>query len=232
MGSMRGAPLPRAAARVPWCRRSRWRGTVAPAAPPGSAPHAAHLVYVPFAQSPVSVVTVVVRTDGDPLRYVAAARAAVAAVDPMLPLNEVAPLPRLMRTALSAQRFRGILLGVFATLGLLIAALGVYAVTAEGVGERTREVGSRMALGATAQGVVRLLVLEAMARVGVGIAAGLAVSRLVGVAIRKLLVGADGVDAASVVAVAALLALVAAVAAWLPVRRAAAIPSSVALSAE
>ncbi|HVE78893.1 MAG TPA: FtsX-like permease family protein [Gemmatimonadaceae bacterium] len=190
------------------------------------------MVYLPFAQSPVAAVTVVARTDGDPLRYVPAARSAVAAVDPVLPLNEVAPLARLMDAALSAQRFRGVLLGVFAALGLLIAALGVYAVTAQGVGERTREVGIRMALGATSQSVVRLLVLEAMTWVGVGIAAGVVVSRLAGVAIRKLLFGAGGVDAAAVFAVVAVLAAVAAVAAWLPVRRAAAIPPSVALSAE
>jgi hypothetical protein len=140
----------------------------------GAALAPAPTLYVAYAQNSASVsaATLVVRTTGPPENAVAAVRAAVLEVDPDLPLEGVGPVGQFMSNTLGPDRFRGTLLGLFAALGLLLATVGIYGVTACAVEERTRELGVRMALGAGARGVWWLVVGQAVKTVACGAFAG------------------------------------------------------------
>ena len=189
-------------------------------------------LYLPYAQNSFPLVSFVVRATSSPAQLAGPLRDAIWSVDPNLPLDDIVPLEQLLDVSLSAPRFRTVLLFIFAVVGLVIASLGVYAVTAHSVAERTREVGIRMALGASGGSVVRLLVLDAMTWIAVGLATGVLAALAMGSAIRGLLYDATGADAESLAAVSALLALVALVAAYLPVRKAASLAPTSALAAD
>lgn len=119
------------------------------------------------------------------------------------------------------QRSLGALLGMFAVAGLLLAAVGLYAVTAHSVAQRTQEIGVRMALGATAGQVVGSFVRRNALPLGLGLATGLAGAAALGHALQAFLIGVEAVDGITLLFVAALLAGVALVASLVPARRAA-----------
>lgn len=174
---------------------------------------------------------VVVRaTDAD--AAAAAIRRAVAAADPQVPLLRLRSLQELMSASVSLQRFIALLLGVFAGLALLLTAVGIYGTVAYAARLRTHEIGVRMALGARAEDVLRLVVAQGMRAVLVGLALGvvasLALTRLLG----WLLYGVRPTDPLTFAAVALLLAGVALFASWLPARRAARVDPMVALRTE
>jgi putative ABC transport system permease protein len=140
----------------------------------GQAPEG--ILYLPYAQNnnvnaPVSLV---VRTAGDPRNYAAAVKSAVWQVDPAQPLSSMATLEQFLADSLGPQRFRSVLLGVFGGVGLLLATVGIYAVTTRSIAERTREVGVRLALGGQPRHVWLTLARRTLTSFGVGLAAGLA----------------------------------------------------------
>jgi len=163
-----------------------------------------------------------IRTRGDPGRIVPALRAAVAAIDNTLPLSEVKPMNEELGIALLPARLSGAVLGIFGILGLIMAVIGMYGVMAYSVAQRTREIGIRMAIGAAASDVVRLIMRQGLALVlvgaGIGLAGAIAVSRL----IAGVLYGGGANDPLTFVAIPVVLVAVATLATWLPARRAAA----------
>jgi putative ABC transport system permease protein len=179
-------------------------------------------VYVSYNQNNAAIapVSLVVRTKGDPLALVPAVRAAVFAADPAQPIDSVTTLEQFMGDSLGPQRFRSMLLLVLGGIGLTLAALGVYGVTARSVEERSRELGVRQALGASPAGLLRLVVGQALRVVCIGLVVGGAIAAgAASVLLNTLpnLEQAEGWWAAPAVAV---LAAVAAVAAAVPARRA------------
>jgi putative ABC transport system permease protein len=162
----------------------------------------------------------------------ATVREALSRVDPTLPVGRVLPLEDVLATSLAARRFPLQLLAVFAALALLLSAVGIYGVTSYAVAQRTREIGVRMAIGASAAKVVGMVLASALRTVGIGLLLGtlgaLAGARL----IASQLYGVSARDPLTFAAIAALLALVALAASGIPALRAARIEPMTALRAE
>jgi putative ABC transport system permease protein len=182
--------------------------------------------FVPYAQAGKSayytplVMTLAVKTTGDPLLLAPPVRQAVRALDNIVPISEVRSLEDVVGASIGSRRFTTTLLTTFASLALLLAGIGIYGVIAYGVSQRTYEIGLRMALGAEQRSVLALIMSEGLrltlAGVAIGIAGGLGVAH----GIRSLLVGVGVVDLPTLVAVASILVGVAALASGLPARRA------------
>jgi putative ABC transport system permease protein len=187
-------------------------------------------VYVPHAQYYSGRMTIFVRTGGDPLALVPAARSQLAVLD-----RQIAPIVRpagqIVAASVSQPRFRLVLFATFAAIALALAAVGLYGVMAFTVSQRQAEIGLRMALGADAGTVLRMVMRQAMAPVGTGIAAGLLGAAAVTRTLSALLFQTSAFDPLTYAAVALLLATVAVAACYLPARRAARIDPLVALRA-
>ena len=177
--------------------------------------------YASFMQPTFSNFNVVVRSTSDPSTVMAAIRAQVREADRDLPLTELRQLKELVSESVSRPRFYTTILGVFASIALLLAAVGIYGVISYAVSLRTRELGIRLALGATGRQVSRLVLQQgvalALAGVVVGGAGSYWLTRLIG----KLLFGVSAKDPLTFAGVAALLTAIAAVASFVPARRAA-----------
>ena len=178
------------------------------------------VVYYPFRGHSGSAAHLIVRS-APGSGVTTAIREQMRRLDPDLPLFAVQPLEEAMARSRWTQRSLGTLLAVFAVVGLMLAAIGVYAVVAYSVAQRTHEIGIRIALGATAGQVVRSIGRRAAAPLALGLLAGLAGAGALGRTLEAFLVGIGPFDAATLLAVAALLAGVALVASLVPARRAA-----------
>jgi putative ABC transport system permease protein len=189
-------------------------------------------VYYPFRQAANTTQYVVVRTAGDPTSVASAARDIVAALDKDLPIANLATMDEMMAASVAAPRFRTTLVAIFAAVGLLLAAIGIYGVMSYAVTERTREIGVRAALGAGRGDVLRLVlgetILLAGVGVGVGVAGALATTRL----IRALLFHVEPTDSATFAAIALILFATALIASYIPARRALRVDPMVALRYE
>jgi len=165
-------------------------------------------------------VSLVVRTPGDPSSLAPLVRAAVADTDPQLPLQAVAPLEDFMQDCLAPPRFRTTVLGVIAALGLALAALGIYGVTARGVIDRRHEFAVRLALGASSSGLVTTALGESLRHVAVGAGAGVIAGVWLCATLARVL---ENVPASGTLPIAlgaaSLLALAAAMAALIPAVR-------------
>ena len=162
----------------------------------------------------------------------AAIREEIRQLNPDLPLFDPLPLEEAMARSGLTQRSLGTLLGVFALAGLVLAAVGLYAVTACSVAQRTQEIGVRMALGATAGQVVGSFVRRNAVPLGLGLVTGLAGAGALGRALQAFLIGIEALDRITILFVVALLAGVALVASLVPARRAARVDPLAALRSE
>jgi putative ABC transport system permease protein len=176
-------------------------------------------VMAPLAQDTHRSFVLVVRSKLPAARLVPALRGVLASIDPALPFFEVRTMDEVVRASLVRERLLLLIFGLFAGLALVLAAFGVYGVTADATARRRREIAVRLAVGASTHDVLRLTAGRELAPVVVGLLAGglgaLGVSR----ALTGLLFGVAGTDPLTLAATLALLLGVASVAAWLPARR-------------
>jgi len=188
--------------------------------------------YLSYRQSPQLRRFVVVRTASDPRAMAPAIRSAIASIDRDVPLGRVYTIDELIATSIAAPRFRATLLTIFAVTGLALAAIGIYGLMAYTVSERARELGVRVALGATARDVMRIVLGEALVLAASGVAAGvtgaLAASRLIG----AFLFGIAPTDPTTFVSIAAILVATALAGSYVPARRAARVDPMTTLRSE
>jgi putative ABC transport system permease protein len=175
-----------------------------------------------------------VRTNGNPVRLEPQIRRVVAEVDRLVPIGDLKPMSDYVDRAMAPTRFSLVLIGVFAIVAAALAGVGLYGVLSTAVRQRTAEIGVRMAFGATAQSIFRLMIGQGMVLSGIGIAAGLvAAAALTGVMQRAdMLVSIKPTDPLTYAAIALLFAGIAALACWVPSRRAASLDPNVALREE
>ena len=189
-------------------------------------------IYIPRLQIPAARSMLVVRAAGDPRRQVGPIRRVIRQLDPDLPLDRVQTLDDVVSSALAENRVKTLLLGIFAALALVLAAVGVYGLVSSSVGERVREIGVRVALGARRHQVVGMVVRQGMRLVAAGVVVGLAGAY----AFSRLLAGqlyeVGTVDPLTYALVPVVLAAVALLANWLPARRAASVEAVEALRHE
>jgi putative ABC transport system permease protein len=180
----------------------------------------------------VVVMDIVARTEGSPETLVPFIRQRVRELDSEIPLANVRTMDEWVSLSAAQPRLNARLLALFATMALLIAAIGIYAVLAYSVTQRTREIGLRIALGAQPGSVLRLVVSEGMKVALIGIGAGLVAALAVGRALSSIVYGVPVRDPATFIAVAIVLSVVALAACFMPARRAAKVDPMVALRYE
>lgn len=181
-------------------------------------------VYVPYAQHARDFggaeLSFVVRTAGDPDSYVQRVQQAVWSVDPNVPVSGVQTMERIVSDQLWRARVTAALLGTFAIVALSLAAVGILSVTSYVMSRRTREIGIRIALGASRRDVMRLAAGDTMLPIAGGVAAGAAASAALSGLVRSLLYDVSPGDPMTFVSATAVLLVVGMLAAWLPARRA------------
>lgn len=189
-------------------------------------------VFVCNFQAPSLFTNLVVRTEGDPMAAVSAVKEAMRQVDPDQGAAEIVSMEQLLSNSIAGPRLQTILLGAFGALGLLLACIGVYAVISYSVAQRMREVGIRLALGASPN-VIRALVLrEGMALAGAGIAFGILAALALTRYLSTMLYAVKTTDPAVFAAVSALLLFAAAAGCWFPARRATTVDPAIVLREE
>jgi putative ABC transport system permease protein len=189
-------------------------------------------MYVPATQDVFSAMWVLARTSGDPAQLAGVARDVVRGLDPDLPAYSMSPLATIVSDSVAQQRFSMLLLVLFSAVALFLAAVGLYGVVAYTVSQRTREIGLRMAIGASPRDVLRLVVgggmKLAVIGVGIGIVAALALSQFV----KAMLFDVTPSDPVSYAATAIVLLAIAGLACYVPARRAMRVDPLVALQGE
>lgn len=177
-------------------------------------------MYEPYTQYSFPMMSFVVRTAGDPLAMRPVVQKLVAEIDPSVPVSGVSTLDERLSSSVTNTRFLSFVLLAFAGVAVLVASIGVYGVVALGVVQRTREIGVRLALGATRGQVLGLLLRQGLISVVAGLVVGVGISFAAGSALEGLLFGVTRYDAATFTAVPLVLAMAAIAAAYLPARRA------------
>ena len=173
-----------------------------------------------------------VRTAGDPAALASAVRQVVMELDPQQPLAQVSPMTDLMGKSMAQSRFNTLLLGSFAGIALLLAAIGIYGVISYSVLVRTREIGLRLALGADRQTVLQMVLRESMRLSLVGLGSGLVLALLLSRSMTSLIFGIRTTDLGVYLGIALILMVAAFMATVLPARRAAAVQPMEALRTE
>jgi putative ABC transport system permease protein len=198
----------------------------------GLATPAGYQVYVPFAQRRFPGMRTVVRSNVDPASVIGAVREAIRSVDPGESGSQYRPMTELIDSSIREPRFYTMLLGVFGFVALTLAAVGIFGVISYSVSRRTREIGVRVALGASREGVVAMVLWESFRVISfgllLGIGAAFALTRLLG----NLLFEVRPADPATFASVVGLLLLIGLAAAFFPARRAANVDPMVALRCE
>ena len=189
-------------------------------------------MYMPHAQSPNNRMTVLVRTTGEPTAMAAAVREQMRAIDKEVPVTHVQTMENVLGASVAQPRFSMLLVGLFAGLALMLSTVGIYGVMAYSVSRRSHEIGVRMALGADAGQVLKLVLKDgmslALAGIGIGLLGAFGLTRLMA----SLLFGIGAKDPMTFASVAAFLALVALIACYIPARRATKVDPLIALRNE
>ena len=180
--------------------------------------------YWPHPQLAYSSMTLTVRAAGDPLALAPAVEHAIRTLDPDQPVSDVRTMAQWVAKTLAQARFNSLLLATFAGLALLLAAIGIYGVMSYAVSQRTSEIGIRLAMGAEARDILRMIVGSAFRLTAIGLAIGVALALALSRTVASLLYETAGTDPITFAAVLATLSVVALVASYLPARRAARIP--------
>jgi putative ABC transport system permease protein len=188
--------------------------------------------YVPLAQQPESASAFVVRTSGDPLTLASLVSKQILSLDPDQPAYDLRSVDQVVSDGLSGIELASRMMLTFALCALLLAAAGIFAVTAYSVTQRTHEIGVRVALGARRFDVLRLVVGGAMKTAAIGLGIGLALAVLLTRAVSSALFGVVQFDTITIALLTLALASVAAVAAYVPALRAARVDPMVALRYE
>lgn len=195
-------------------------------------PSARLQVYFPQERNQNAFGTFIIRTSADPMAIVPAVKAKIWALDAALPLGKIATARQLLARSVSERRFNLVLLGVFAVCGLVLAVVGVYGVTALYVGQRTREVGIRMALGATRSAVARLILRQTVIVLGLAVTAGAAGAWWLSRYLESLVFATATTDALTFAAAIAAVVSASVAATLVPLRRATSVDPAIVLRAE
>jgi putative ABC transport system permease protein len=196
-------------------------------------------LYIPYLQVPdflltrmTESVTMVARTSTDPLTIAPEVKNQVLAIDKDTPLHTVQTMEQIVAASLSKQRFSMLLFGIFASVALVLAAIGIYGVMSYTVTQRTHEIGVRMALGAKRADVLKLVVRQGMTLAIIGLAIGIGAAFLLTRLMASLLFDVSTTDPTTFAMLAVLLAAVALLACYIPARRATKVDPMVALRYE
>jgi ABC-type antimicrobial peptide transport system permease subunit len=190
-------------------------------------------VYMNSAQLPQADAIYSVVTQGDPMAVAPAVRKTLAGMDPALPLDDLQTYQKYMHEEkLTGIVYVAVLLGVNALIALVLAAIGIFGVMANLVGERTREIGVRLAMGARREDVLRMILKRAGILTGIGLGLGLVMAFALANAIANLFFGVSPNDPVVFGSISAAVAGIALLASWLPARRAARVDPIVALRDE
>ncbi|HTU36297.1 MAG TPA: ABC transporter permease [Candidatus Acidoferrum sp.] len=178
-------------------------------------------IYLPFQQHDFFAPSyIAVRTSGDPMAFANAVREQVWAVDKDQPVTNVMPLETMLQDYLAPRKLQSGLLGGFAAFALLLASIGIYAVLAFSVSQRTQEIGVRVALGAQRQDIFRSILAQGLKLAGVGVAIGLIGSLALSRSLASWLFGVSATDPLTMAGAVIVLLAVAAAACYVPARRA------------
>jgi len=177
-------------------------------------------IFVPITQRPARGVWVVIEPSRDLVAATRAFAQAVKDVDPLIPVSAMTPIEERIGSSVALPRLYATLVGIFAGVALLLAALGVYGVMAYSVTQRQREIGVRLALGAAPSGIQRMIFVQGGRLAAIGLLVGLTLSILLGQFLSKLLFGVTPFDVPTLVMVATVLGVATVTASWLPARRA------------
>jgi len=189
-------------------------------------------MYSALAQFPRRAMTMVARTNGDPLGLVPSLRSELAGIDRDQPLYNVRTMEQVMSASIARQRFNMMLIAGFASVGLILAAVGIYGVISYSVTQRTHEIGIRMALGAQQKDVLKLVVGQGMLLVLVGVVIGLAAAFMLTRLMSSLLYGVTATDPLTFIALSVLLSVIALLACLIPARKAMKVDPMIALRYE
>lgn len=190
------------------------------------------IMYFPLSRLPSGQPYAVALGAGAPAALAQTLQRELSAVDADLAFYDVKPMEQILSEAVGGRRFSMLLLGLFAALALLLAAIGIYGVVSYSVSQRTREIGVRMAIGAGEGRVLRMVLGETLKVVGTGIVLGAAGALALSRVIASQLYDTHPFDPLVFLGVSALLASTALLSSWIPARRAARIPPTEALRAE
>ncbi|HWJ12630.1 MAG TPA: ABC transporter permease [Gemmatimonadaceae bacterium] len=177
-------------------------------------------IYLPNAQAPTGGIWLVLATSTDPTVFGREIKRLVAEINPALPIAGIQTFDSIMDDSLRPRRFSLVLLGCFSVVALALAVIGVYGVISQGLAERSRELAIRMALGAQASDVVRLVLGESFKAAGLGLVAGLVISIMATRLLTSLLFGVGVLDPVTFSSVSALMLMAALAASYVPARRA------------
>lgn len=189
-------------------------------------------LYVPLAQTDARFTYLALRSDGDPMTLANPAREAVASVDPDIPLYWVQSVQAAIDETTWYYRVFGTLFAVFGVAALFLASVGLYGVMSASVGSRTVEMGIRMALGAKAKDIVRLVLRQGMLQIGIGLALGVGLAALLARGLEILLYGVGAWDPTTFLLIAAVIVATGLLATWIPALRATRLEPTTALRYE
>ena len=189
-------------------------------------------IFFSYRQFPMYSPTLVMRADGDPLSLAAAVRWEALRLNARAVVTDVRTLEQIAAASIAQPRLRARLIALVSALALLLSGLGIYAVTSYTVGQRTKEIGIRIALGASSEGVLGLVIRQAMGATAIGLALGTAGALAAGRWISTLLYGVSPADPVSLAGACLLFTIAAIGATYIPARRAAAVDPAAALRSE